>query len=51
MAGADVSPSALHYARSRAPDLAVAAQHQTRFDAYVLDALRGVDPDGVTAAV
>lgn len=51
LADADVSPAALHYAWSRAADLAVAAQHQARLDAYVLDALRGVDLDGVTAAV
>ncbi|MET9077901.1 hypothetical protein ABZX95_38460 [Streptomyces sp. NPDC004232] len=45
LADADVSPAPLHYARSRAADLAVAAQHQARLDAYVLDALRGTDLD------
>ncbi|MEW1678149.1 hypothetical protein AB0O47_33660 [Streptomyces noursei] len=43
--GADVSLTARLYAHGRATDLAVAAQHQARFDAYVLDALRGVDLD------
>ncbi|WP_331757292.1 hypothetical protein OG422_31455 (plasmid) [Streptomyces sp. NBC_01525] len=41
LADTDVSPAALHYARNRATDLTVAAQHQARLDAYVLDALRG----------
>ncbi|MFI6728710.1 hypothetical protein [Streptomyces atratus] len=51
LAGADVSPAAVSYARSRAADLATAAQHQDRFDAYVLDALRGVDLDNPAPAV
>ncbi|MFE3770862.1 hypothetical protein [Streptomyces sp. NPDC059122] len=51
LADADVSRDARHYAWSRAVDLTVAAQHQARLDAYVLDALRGVDLESATAAV
>lgn len=50
LAGTDVSQDARHYASGRAADLAVAAQHQARFDAYVLDALRGVDLDRAPTA-
>ncbi|GAA2524394.1 hypothetical protein [Streptomyces longisporus] len=45
LAGSGVSQLAVSYARRRAADLATAAQHQARFDAYVLDTLRGVDLD------
>ncbi|MFE4019305.1 hypothetical protein ACFXPZ_18115 [Streptomyces sp. NPDC059101] len=51
LAGTVVSQAASLYACGRATDLAVAAQHQARFDAYVLDALRGVDLDSATVAV
>ncbi|WEH43967.1 hypothetical protein [Streptomyces sp. AM 2-1-1] len=49
LAAAGVSPDAASYARERAADLAAAAQHQARLDAYVLDALRGVRLDSVAA--
>ena len=45
LAQAGVSPDAAFYARSRGTDLVNAAQHQTRFDAYLLDTLRGIDLD------
>jgi hypothetical protein len=51
LAGVDVSPGAVSYARGRAIDLAAAAQHQARFDAYVLDTLRGVDLDSTVPAM
>ncbi|MFJ8017423.1 hypothetical protein [Streptomyces sp. NPDC096339] len=44
------SPAAIHYARGRAANLANAAQHQARFDSYVLDALRGVGLDSPTSS-
>ncbi|AEY94243.1 hypothetical protein SHJG_p1112 (plasmid) [Streptomyces hygroscopicus subsp. jinggangensis 5008] len=50
LAGTDASPAARLYAHGRAAGLAVAAQHQARFDAYVLDALRGVDLDAPVPA-
>ncbi|WP_326695714.1 hypothetical protein [Streptomyces sp. NBC_01766] len=50
LAGADVSPAAISHARSRAAGLATAAQHQARFDAYVLDTLRGIDLDTTSPA-
>jgi len=43
LADTGASQGARVYAYGRAVGLAVAAQHQARFDAYVLDALRGVD--------
>ncbi len=42
LADTDASMMARCYAYSRATGHAVAAQHQNRFDAYVMDALRGV---------
>lgn len=51
LAVTDASMMARCYAYSRATGHAVAAQHQARFDAYVLDALRGVVLEGVAAAV
>ncbi|MFD7532252.1 hypothetical protein ACFV8E_32435 [Streptomyces sp. NPDC059849] len=48
--GLDVSHGVRHYAYTRAVGLAVAAQHQHRFDPYVLDALRGVDLDAPVPA-
>lgn len=45
LAAADFSQDAVDYARSRAVELTVAAQHQTRLSPYVLDALRGVRLD------
>ncbi|MFJ8855977.1 hypothetical protein [Streptomyces sp. NPDC102437] len=50
LAETGVSRAACYYAYGRATDLAVAAQHQTRLDAYVLDALRGVDLDAPVPA-
>ncbi|MEU8695818.1 hypothetical protein [Streptomyces sp. NPDC048665] len=50
LVGTDVSQAARLYAHGRAAGLAVAAQHQARFDAYVLDALRGVDLDNQAVA-
>ncbi|MET9986164.1 hypothetical protein [Streptomyces rochei] len=50
LAGTDVSRNARHYASGRAADLTVAAQHQARFDAYILDSLRGNDLDRVVVA-
>ncbi|MFF2902367.1 hypothetical protein [Streptomyces sp. NPDC057966] len=41
---------AYYYAYSRATGHAVAAQHQNRFDPYVLDALRGVSLDSPAAS-
>ncbi|MGW0607787.1 hypothetical protein [Streptomyces sp. NPDC002640] len=43
--GAGFSRAAELYAYGRAVGLAVAAQHQTRFEPYLLDALRGVGLD------
>nr|WTB12132.1 hypothetical protein OG546_50140 [Streptomyces antimycoticus] len=52
LAASGASAQAVGYARGRAVDLATAAQHQARFDAYVPDALRGIDLDAsVPAAV
>lgn len=48
--GLDVSHGVRHYAYTRAVGQAVAAQHQHRFDPYVLDALRGVDLDAPAPA-
>jgi len=45
LAGSGASQGARLYAYGRGADLAVAAQHQDRFDAYVLGALRGIDLD------
>ncbi|MGW6287383.1 hypothetical protein [Streptomyces sp. NPDC055107] len=45
LAATDFSQDAVDYARSRAAELTVAAQHQTRLSLYVLDALRGVRLD------
>ncbi|MGW3269040.1 hypothetical protein [Streptomyces sp. NPDC001056] len=45
LADTDTSMMAHCYAYSRATGHAVAAQHQNRFDAYVLDALRGIGLD------
>ncbi|MFE2384405.1 hypothetical protein [Streptomyces misionensis] len=45
LAGTDASMYAYSYAYGRATGHAVAAQHQARFDAYVLDVLRGVGLD------
>ncbi|GAA1143581.1 hypothetical protein GCM10009577_79440 [Streptomyces javensis] len=50
LAASGASPQAVTYARARAVDLATAAQHQARFDAYVLDTLRGVDLDNPVPA-
>lgn len=49
LAATDFSPDAVDYARSRAAELTVAAQHQTRLSPYVLDALRGVRLDAASA--
>ncbi|MFE2245404.1 hypothetical protein [Streptomyces lavendulae] len=49
LAGTDASMYAYSYAYGRATGHAVAAQHHTRFDAYVLDALRGTDLDSPAA--
>ncbi|MEU5234034.1 hypothetical protein AB0G82_32875 [Streptomyces anulatus] len=43
------SRHAVDYARSRAAEFTVAAQHQTRLSPYVLDALRGVRLDAASA--
>ncbi|PJN36604.1 hypothetical protein CG747_32205 [Streptomyces sp. CB02959] len=52
LAASGASPQAFNYARGRAANLAIAAQHQARLDAHVLDRLRGVDLDvPVPAAV
>lgn len=51
LGGVDVGSAAISYACSQAADLAIAAQHQSRFDAYVLDTLRGVDLDSAVPAV
>ncbi|MHB6912818.1 hypothetical protein [Streptomyces sp. DB-54] len=45
LAASCASPQAVNYARGRAANLAIAAQHQARLDAHVLDRLRGVDLD------
>ncbi len=45
LADTDASMMARCYAHSRATGCAVAAQHQARFEPYVLDALRGVGLD------
>ncbi|MEU6300026.1 hypothetical protein [Streptomyces erythrochromogenes] len=45
LADTDASMYAYTYAYGRATGHAVAAQHQARFDAYVLDALRGTGLD------
>lgn len=45
LADTDTSQAVRLYAHSRAASLAVAAQHQARFDAYVLNALRGTGLD------
>ncbi|MFJ4569018.1 hypothetical protein ACIP4U_36275 [Streptomyces caelestis] len=50
LAASGASPQAVTYAWSRAADLATAAQHQTHFDAYVLDTLRGADLDNSVPA-
>jgi hypothetical protein len=47
--GAGFSRAAELYAYGRATGLAVAAQHQTRFEPYLLDALRGVGLDNPAA--
>ncbi len=47
LAESGASQRAIHYARRRAADLAVAAQHEVRFDAYVLDTLRAAELDTV----
>ncbi len=49
LADTDASMYAYSYAYSRATGYAVAAQHQARFDAYVLDALRGTGLDSPAA--
>lgn len=49
LAATDFSQEAVDYARSRAVELTVAAQHQTRLSPYVLDALRGVRLDSAAA--
>ncbi|MFZ3492308.1 hypothetical protein ACODT5_03540 [Streptomyces sp. 5.8] len=51
LAGTGTSAGAAQYARSRAAGLAMATQHEARFDAYVLDALRGVSLDSPTPAL
>lgn len=43
------SRHAVDYARSRAAEFTVAAQHQARLSPYVLDALRGVRLDSAPA--
>lgn len=45
LADTDASTTAYCYAYGRATGCAVAAQHQARFEPYVLDALRGVGLD------
>ncbi|MEV5204399.1 hypothetical protein [Streptomyces sp. NPDC053720] len=45
LTGTDASMMAYCYAYGRATGCAVAAQHQARFEPYVLDALRGVGLD------
>ncbi|GHB03796.1 hypothetical protein GCM10010330_67640 [Streptomyces tendae] len=50
LADTDASMYAYSYAYGRAIGHAVAAQHQTRFDAYVLDALRGTGLDSPASA-
>jgi hypothetical protein len=49
LAATDASTNAYMYAYSRATGYAVATQHQARFDAYVLDALRGTGLDSPAA--
>ncbi|MEV3999149.1 hypothetical protein ACFYPK_32615 [Streptomyces halstedii] len=50
LADTDTSTMARCYAYSRATGCAVAAQHQARFESYVLDALRGVGLDSPAPA-
>lgn len=50
LAGSGSDPAAVYYARSRASGLATAAHVQDRWDAYVLDTLRGVDLDNPVPA-
>ncbi|MEV8057191.1 hypothetical protein AB0P37_11830 [Streptomyces antimycoticus] len=50
LATSGASPQAVTYARGRAADLVTAAQHQARFDAYVLDTLRGAGLDNPVPA-
>ncbi|WP_316784506.1 hypothetical protein [Streptomyces sasae] len=45
LAESGASRRAVSYARGRAADLAVAAQHEVRFDAYILDTLRAAELD------
>ncbi|WP_460074084.1 hypothetical protein [Streptomyces sp. YKOK-I1] len=47
LAESGASRRALSYARGRAADLAVAAQHEVHFDAYILDTLRAAELDTV----
>jgi len=49
LAAIGFSEDAVHYARCRAAELTVAAQHQARLSPYVLDALRGVRLDAASA--
>ncbi|MDH2392977.1 hypothetical protein QCN29_30215 [Streptomyces sp. HNM0663] len=49
LADTNASMHAYSYAYARAAGHAVAAQHQARFDAYVLDALRGTGLDSPAA--
>ncbi|WP_423361476.1 hypothetical protein OH810_30755 (plasmid) [Streptomyces albidoflavus] len=49
LAGAGASEDAHSYACDRAMSLVLAVQHQARYDAYILDALRGVGLDRVPA--
>ncbi|MFG2716413.1 hypothetical protein ACGFX2_38720 [Streptomyces goshikiensis] len=51
LTGTGASAAAAHYASARAAGLALAVQHQARFDAYVLGALRGVGLDSPAPAV
>ncbi|MBK3557226.1 hypothetical protein JHN55_11930 [Streptomyces sp. MBT56] len=51
LADTDASMMARCYAYGRATGCAVAAQHQARFEPYVLDALRGVGLDSPAQAV
>nr|WSW49833.1 hypothetical protein OG296_43235 [Streptomyces sp. NBC_01001] len=51
LAGRGASAAAAHYASARAAGLALAVQHQDRFDAYVLGALRGVGLDSPASAL
>ncbi|MEV5777313.1 hypothetical protein AB0L49_39860 [Streptomyces antimycoticus] len=44
LAASGASAQAISHTRGRVADLA-AAEYQARFDAYVLDALRGIDLD------